>query len=68
MKKFSLPKILQNLKYRGRPVLVVGEKAYLPQKGQSFNTLWSELEKKNPDNPPVYVHLPKGSLVVFSWK
>ncbi|MDO8515452.1 MAG: hypothetical protein Q7S14_03050 [bacterium] len=62
MKKFSLPKILQNLKYRGRPVLVVGEKAYIPQKGQNFNTLWSELEKKNPDNPPVYVHLPIGTF------
>lgn len=54
-------------KYRGQHVLVVGNQIHAAKTGKKAKLIYRELEKINPETPPLITYIPEeGSLILCS--
>lgn len=56
-------------KYRGKHVVIFGDKIYSAKNGKLASKLLEKLVKKFPDETPIISYIPKSdALILLSWK
>lgn len=62
---FSMISILNNPRFQGKHVIVIGGNVYTAKSGARANKLLDKLEKKYPKQTPAITYIPKADTLIL---